>query len=215
MGGEENPEDQGDSQSAEKVEELDAEGELAGAPDDPGIEGESPGEGDEVDPSRSHELEEELRWLRRAFEDRFIYDETKEEAFRRLYTDLEHFKQVAAAYQFRPIYLDVILLLDRLMLLRDGQDSSSPCAAILESMQDELMEILARRGVTVVEATGDAFDPKCQRAVDVVTTSLQEMNHTVEKVLRPGYACDDSILRPADVVVRRFVASAETTEEEG
>lgn len=149
-------------------------------------------------------VESELHELRTLVDERLRRDETKEGAFRRLYEDLEFFKQSATAYQFRPLYLDIILLMDRLEVLMGSHQAADPCHAALASVHDELSEILARRGVSVSTTASDSFDPKLQRAVDVIPTDDGQQHHTVAQVLRPGYESEGAVLRPADVVVRRY-----------
>lgn len=150
-------------------------------------------------------FESELRELRNLMDERLRRDETKEEAFRRLYSDLETFKQWATAYQFRPLYLDIILLMDRLDILIGSHRAEDPCCAALTSVHAELSEILARRGVNESMSVSNLFDPKLQHAVDVAQTEDSEQHHTVAQVLRPGYETEGGILRPADVVVRKYI----------
>ena len=71
------------------------------------------------------DLATDLSSLKRTVEDRLSYDKAKEEAFDRLYADLENLKKNAAFEQIRPLYMDLILLFDRIALQRR---LTCPCA---------------------------------------------------------------------------------------
>jgi molecular chaperone GrpE len=145
-------------------------------------------------------LAEQLGALRHAFEERLRYDATKEEAFRQLYTDLEEFRALASGAQHKPVLVDIILLLDR---VEKGLEAE-PEDEFIESIRDELSEILARRGVTAMSVADDRFDPMHQRAVGTRPAADERSHNTVAEVTRTGYECDGQILRAAEVIVYRY-----------
>ena len=85
-----------------------------------------------------------------------------------------------------PFLYDLILLLDRI----DGSDDE-----LVQSVQEELMEILERRGVEKIE-----FDPRLCKAVRVVE-SEDAGAMRIGGVLRSGYTFAGRVVRPAEVVV--------------
>jgi molecular chaperone GrpE len=145
-------------------------------------------------------LAEQLGGLRHAFDERLRYDATKEEAFRQLYTDLEEFRALAGGAQHRPVLVDIILLLDR---VEKGVEVQ-PEDEFIESIRDELSEILARRGVSAMSASDDRFDPMRQRAVGTRPAADERSHNSVAEVARTGYECDGQILRAAEVIVYRY-----------
>lgn len=181
-----------------------AAGSLSTAQAPPEVGGES-GTPDEIT-SRLGAIEELLQA-------RLRYDATKEEAFRRLYADLEVFKADATAAAFRPIYLDLILVLDRIDQSMPTVDSAEDAMALLSSVREEIAEVLLRRGVSPVESPDEMFDPKTQRAVATEPATAAAQDRTVAAVVRPGYMNDGAVLRPADVVVRKFVQDRGGTDE--
>jgi molecular chaperone GrpE len=157
------------------------------------------------------EIAADLTGLREIVQDRLQYDATKDEAFRKLYVDLEHFRGQAAFIQTRPLFIDLILLIDRVesnLLVPTGAEQET----LLTTIRDELLEILARRSVepVVCEQTA-AFDPHVQRAIRVEPTSLAS-EHNLTQFVRRGYQADGQLLRPEDVVVLRHTPPAPTEQ---
>jgi len=65
---------------------------------------------------------------------------------------------------------------------------------------DNLLELLKKENVTVIEPLGDEFDPAvCEAAVTEAVADVEEGR--VLDVLRKGYMIDDFVIRPAVVKV--------------
>lgn len=151
----------------------------------------------------------QLDCLRTLFESRLSADRAKEEAFERLYEDLEVFRGQAAFQNSRPVFLELILLLDRLeAALQTDQPSPHP-QVFLDSVKVEVAEILARRAIAPVAAPDGLFDPRLQRAVDIVETEREEHHNSIAQVVRQGYEQDGQVVRPADVIVHRYTPVGE------
>lgn len=105
--------------------------------------------------------------------------------------------------ELRPLYLDMILLLDR---VEKGLSAwrGSPAEEFVLTVRDEIAEILARRGVMPMIMPDDWFDPKRQRAVKAVVTRNPEEDRQVVDRVRRGYEYDGYILRAEEVVVSRY-----------
>lgn len=174
--------------------------------DAPPCEEAAPGpvEGD-ADPVVTDAVLRELAELRALVQASTAREEgAQRRAFDRLYADLEHYKQAAAARQSRPLYGDLILVLDRLERAAEDQPGPAPARALLESVHLELTEVLERQGVLRYDpAPGEPFDRARHRAVATEDTDRAEADRTVAAARRAGYEHDGAVLRPADVVVRR------------
>jgi molecular chaperone GrpE len=157
------------------------------------------------------EIAADLSDLRQIVHARLQHDTTKDEAFRKLYVDLEHFRGQAAFVHTRPLYIDLILLVDRLESTLPGAPTAET-ASLLTSIRDELLEILARRSVEpVVTEHRAAFDPHLQRAIRVEPTAVAS-EHNLTQFVRRGYQANGLLLRPEDVVVLRH-SPAQPTEQ--
>ncbi|MBV9929094.1 MAG: nucleotide exchange factor GrpE [Acidobacteria bacterium] len=153
------------------------------------------------------EMSAELSVLNSTIEGRLRYDKAKEEAFERLYAELDEMKRNSAFEQARPLYTDLILLFDRIEgarqeLARDGSEAPA-VLPLLETLSEELLEVLARREVEVLRTSAE-FDPSLQRAVGTQPAPDEAGNNGVARVLRRGFRYRDRILRPEEVIVMKY-----------
>jgi molecular chaperone GrpE len=72
----------------------------------------------------------------------------------------------------------------------------------LTAVLNQMDAILARHGVTRIDAAGARFDPERHEAI-AVRPSDDVPGHTVVDVARSGYGIGDEVIRPAQVVVSR------------
>lgn len=145
--------------------------------------------------------------LSNAFRARLSYDKAKEEAFDRLYTELDATKKSAAQDSIRPLLLDLVLLYDRMEQMHQQAASGEGLvsAEAVASFVGELLEVLFRRDVSLIESQSGCFDSTYQKAVGVLDVQDPADHQKVDRVVRRGFKLVDRILRPEEVVVRRFV----------
>jgi molecular chaperone GrpE len=89
---------------------------------------------------------------------------------------------------------------------QDARNSAdSVWAALLEGMEltgRELLKILGKHGVRVVEPAGERFDPNLHQAMfEVADDSVP--SGTIVNVIQPGYMIGERVLRPAMVSVAK------------
>jgi molecular chaperone GrpE len=132
-----------------------------------------------------------------------------EDRYRRALADLDNYRKRAAREVDQRVagareaqlrdWLEAVDSVERALRLEPGDPGLT---AVLEQME----AILARQGVTRLDAIGTRFDPECHEAI-AVQPAADAPDHTVLEVARSGFALDDGeLLRPAQVVVsRRFV----------
>lgn len=152
-------------------------------------------------------LQSNFTSLVRLVEKRLTYDKTKEQAFERLYEEMDQMKQDQELTNLRPLYIDLILLHDRMeMIYKDGAENGSlspEVADLLKSLNGELMEILYRRGVEPIFLESITFDPRYQEVVQVIPTEIREEDNEIAAVVRNGFRYKDVILRPAKVIIKK------------
>ncbi len=116
---------------------------------------------------------------------------------KRMHRDLEQERK----YQLAPLARDLLPALDNLDRALGAAKEDSPLTQGVSMVQDQIVEVLKRHGITPIEAAGQAFDPNLHEAV------LQQPSHqppgTVLQVLEQGYQYHDRVLRPSKVVVSR------------
>ena len=75
-----------------------------------------------------------------------------------------------------------------------------PLAAGLAALDEQVREVLRRQGVERIGAVGEPFDPERHEAMGTVGGSGLPSG-SVATVVRPGYALEGGLLRPAQVLV--------------
>jgi molecular chaperone GrpE len=135
-----------------------------------------------------------------------------EDRLKRAVADLDNYRKRAAREVERRVeesrerliaeWLEAVDSLDR-ALQTEGPDRPGPdrpTYAGLRAVLDQMEAILARHGVHRIGEAGERFDPERHDAI-AVRASADVSEPTVIEVVRSGYALEDRVLRPAQVVV--------------
>jgi molecular chaperone GrpE len=159
-------------------------------------------------------MKAQLEELVSLVKERLAYDQTKEQAFERLYTELDTLKRNAALEQTKPLLLDLILLYDRMEHARHEAAAvqGTVSTEMLESFIHELLEVLYRREVSLVEASPSSFDCNQQKAIGVVDVADPAQHQRIHKVVRRGFRLAERTLRPEEVIVCRVLAPPPTVK---
>lgn len=128
-------------------------------------------------------LDEKLSNLQDLFVRRLSEDKQKTEMIRTL--------EAGVNFTFiEPFLSDIILLLDRLDKIDDE---------FIESVRDELLDIIGRRGVSKIVVTSK-FDPSLHKAVRVIENDGID-TLSVTRIIRNGYVFSGRVIRAAEVEV--------------
>ncbi|WP_124726335.1 nucleotide exchange factor GrpE [Staphylospora marina] len=153
-------------------------------------------------------LQQNFSSLLQVVTNRLSYDKTKEAAFNRLYQEMEELKQDQELNQLRPLYIDLILLIDRMNNIYNDKleagNQNPELVSILQTLSHEVLEILYRRGVELIVAPGSKFDPKIQQVVEVIPTNNPAEDNQVVHMVRHGFRYKDVVLRPEEVVIKKY-----------
>ena len=101
----------------------------------------------------------------------------------------------------------MILLYDRIDLLK-SEDST------LDTILEELLEILSKQNVEIIDIENDIFDLSLQKAVETQIVEEEEYDSRVIQVLRNGFVYEDKILRVQEVVVGKYIKSEEGNSDD-
>lgn len=137
------------------------------------------------------EIATEVGALRDLFQRRLLEDRAKSRLYDELYTQVGFVREELARTYLKPLYGELLLIIDRLRA-RLGDE-------VAESVVIELEEILGRRDVRKISASGH-FDPAVHDAVRT-ETSDDVARGRILSVLRDGYSLGREVLRPAAVIV--------------
>jgi molecular chaperone GrpE (heat shock protein) len=152
-------------------------------------------------------LRQQLNGIEDLLQHRKEQNDTQKHAFERLYQELEQYKKDFIFQAEKPLLLDLLLFFDSLtwfkQSLLSGETSRDVLADSFQYLIDEFMELLYRRDVLPQE-TSPVFDPKTQRAIQVVPTPLHSDDQRIEKVLKRGFSRAGRPLRAEEVIVQRY-----------
>lgn len=153
----------------------------------------------------------EVAALHQTVKERLTYDHVKEEAFDRLYVEVEEARQERSFQQVRPLLMDLILLYDRIELgiqqLNGLEGNRAGIAQLLKSFRDEVLEILFRREVEVIITASPTFDRSLQQAIKIQPTTFANEHNQVVRVVRRGFRYRNRILRSEEVIVSSYKVS--------
>ncbi len=136
---------------------------------------------------------EEVAALKDLFLRRLMDDKVKMAAIAQL-------KENNDALQKRLDEKAVSALVKEILLVCDRIDSQTEVDDLTCSVEDELLEILARREFYRMD-TPTVFDPAIHNAVGTAEETEQFPEKSVVRVVRHGFFFRDKVFRPADVIV--------------
>jgi molecular chaperone GrpE len=151
--------------------------------------------------ARLQRLEEKIDSLHSMVEKRLLYDKAKETAFDRLYADLDRERKNVAGEFLKPILRDILQFYDHVV---EAARQHPDVEELLGMLREGLLEVLYRADVEPIDVISDKFDRKLQCVKRVEATEKEHEDWTVAEVIRDGFRQGDSVLRPQQVVVRRF-----------
>lgn len=95
-----------------------------------------------------------------------------------------------------------------ILLICDRIESQESVDSLTASVEEEILELLARREIYQMEQTL-LFNPRYHNAVGTVPADGEYQDKSIVRVVRNGYLLRDQVFRPADVIV-----AVKTTNEE-
>lgn len=129
---------------------------------------------------------------------------------------LEREREEAMKYIAEQIVLDIIPILDNLerAIKSAKSDQNKNFDALLQGVEmihKQMLNVLEKYGVSVIEAQGRPFDPRVHEAIMQIPSPDHPENTVVEE-FEKGYMLHDKVIRPAKVIVSK---GAEKEEAEG
>jgi len=136
-----------------------------------------------------------------------------EKVFNTLHTELTDYKNDFIYEHMKPVVRPLLFLYDSLEQFdkevaiyeqpeerRQSGLSPSVVRENLAYFREQMVEALRICEVTLMEPPQGAFNPRLQKAVDVVPVEASQDN-TILRVVRPGWFLNGQLLRPAEVIV--------------
>ena len=136
---------------------------------------------------------EEVVALKDLFLRRLMDDKVKTAAMAQLKEQNELLQKRLDEKTLSGFVKEILLICDRI----ESQESVDEMTA---SVQEEILELLARREIYQMEQTV-LFDPRYHNAVGTVPAGDEYPDKSIVRVVRNGYLLRDQVFRPADVIV--------------
>jgi molecular chaperone GrpE len=153
---------------------------------------------------------EDLEALRRRAEQAEQARDEFRDLVQRTRADFENYQkrvqrdmQQERRYAQTPLAQDLLPALDNLERATAAAEQAKETGPLVQGVamvQNQLLDLLRRHGVTRIEALGKPFDPNLHQAV-MQQPGQGKAPGTVLQVLQQGYTIHDRVLRPASVVV--------------
>ena len=148
---------------------------------------------DNVPVHTTDEIFQEVQLLRDLFARRLMDDKVKNATIDKLSQSNSALIKTVEEHQIMGFVKELILICDRIY----NQPTED---AFVYSILDEILEVLARRGIEQIQQL-DVFDPKIHNSISVVEANDENPANSIVTIVRHGYIRDGKVIRPTDVVV--------------
>lgn len=161
----------------------------------------------------NHRMQQEIKDM---IQSRLEYDAVKEKAFDKLYEEMRRQKEGSDLLDraVKPVLSDLLLLYDSMKnfessFINNQSLNSEDAMRNFKYIMDELMEILYRQEVTPIdENLSEFFNSKLQKATKTENAESKEDDFKIVSIVRRGFVWRDKVLRPQEVVIKRFLNKA-------
>lgn len=181
------------------------------APTEEGIESEQKKGFNELSPMLI-ENNSFLQEIKDLIEKRLEYDAVKEKAFDKLYEDMRQEKELPNMLDrnIKPLLTDLLLLYDNMKhfeisLINQKNTNNENTLQTFKYIMDDLLETLYRQEVVPIEDDGsEKLNSKIQKATKIEVAESKDDDFKIVDIVRQGFLWRDKVLRPQEVVIRRF-----------
>jgi molecular chaperone GrpE len=156
------------------------------------------------DPQQQHDETqpdplEEVRRERDALQDRLLRTAAEFDNYRKR---MDRERRELAEYTAGEAIKDLLPIIDNLERALQAPAQDDPLRKGVELIHKQMLDLLRKRGVRPIEATGTMFDPKYHNAV-IHEESSEHPDGEVIQELQRGYMLGERLLRPAMVKVAK------------
>jgi molecular chaperone GrpE (heat shock protein) len=151
-----------------------------------------------------------LQEIRDTIQNRLEYDAVKEKAIDRIGDELKFYRDGYVFQSQKSIFIDLMLLFDGLARILDSLDSEEVFSKEklrerLEFFKEELLEILYRRDIVPFDEHPEYLNHKLHKTIKTIPTDVESENNKIDKIIKIGFRLKDKILRPEEVIIKKYV----------
>ena len=141
-----------------------------------------------------------------------MYDNAKENAFNRLYQEMNRYKSREAELDrcLEPVLRNIVSLYDSMTKFKSLELDTEHGDLIekFDYLIDELLEIMYRVNMVPIEEDftkegSNRFNAQVQRAVKINFTDREEDDYLIEAKKRKGFLWKGKVFRPEEVIIKR------------
>ena len=151
----------------------------------------------------------EMTNVRRDFETKVMYDESKERVIETLHRELQDYREGLHFRILKPLFIDLIVMYDDLgkQIERMDQNANPLAKEVkqdLELFQESIEETLHRNDVDTFSVEDDVFLPSKQKILRIIPTENLALDRHIARRVRKGFHCAGKILRPEIVETYKY-----------
>lgn len=151
-----------------------------------------------------------LNEIKEVIQGKLEYDAVKEKAIDKLNDELHFYRDNFVFQSQKGMFIDLMLLYDSLerilnFLISNETYSKEKLTEMLGILKEELLELLYRRDIAPFDEHPEYLDFKLHKTIKTITTNEENENNKVDKIIKCGFRWNDKILRPEEVIIRKYL----------
>lgn len=151
----------------------------------------------------------EMTNVRRDFETKVMYDESKERLIETLHRELQDHREGLHFRILKPLFIDLIAMYDDLdkQIERMAHHDDPLLKEVRNNLilfQESIEEMLRRNDVDTFSVEEDIFLPSKQKIIKIVPTANLALDRHIARRVRKGFHCSGKILRPEIVETYKY-----------
>ena len=129
----------------------------------------------------------------------------------RLYAEFDNFRrrtikerEDARKMEGKDVIVSLLPVLDDFERALKSMESATEVAPVKEGVvliQNKIKNVLAQKGLKVMESVGTAFDPEVHEAITNIPAPTEDLKDKVIDEMEKGYFLNDKVIRFAKVIV--------------
>ena len=136
--------------------------------------------------------------------DRATFDKAREMSVETMNRELQEYRRTGVDLWKRELLLGLLLLYDNMTDCVARSEAEGTVASEVNWLSDILLETLYRQGVEPMTIDGGHLDRERHKIIRSVAATSPNEHLTVDRILKRGFLWRGAVLRPEQIVIRRF-----------
>ena len=167
--------------------------------------------------NRIGQVESNTQKIARAMVEIVKEGENRKKAYDVLYGEMRQYKENFLWQCQKPLFMDLMSLFDSILRVERKYDESESAAegsseAVTEDLRylkEELLEILYRYDIELIEDHPERLEISFQKPIKRIDSDDPDDDRRVVQYVREGFTKDKTVLRPQEIVVKRYSGAKE------